>query len=123
MLYNPRYPSVADLKKKAKSRIPKFAFDYLEGGCNEELNLFRNENDFDEILLKPRYLKEVGQIDTSVELFGKRYSAPFGISPIGLQGLINFATVLRRQATISRKHALKRNKKKQTVWYRFSLHR
>ncbi|SKB48519.1 L-lactate dehydrogenase (cytochrome) [Sphingobacterium nematocida] len=101
MLYNPRYPSVADLKKKAKSRIPKFAFDYLEGGCNEELNLFRNENDFDEILLKPRYLKEVGQIDTSVELFGKRYSAPFGISPIGLQGLMwpNAPEILARSAT------------------------
>ena len=30
--YNSKYPSIADLRKKAKSRIPKFAFDYLEGG-------------------------------------------------------------------------------------------
>ncbi|RYD69161.1 MAG: alpha-hydroxy-acid oxidizing protein, partial [Sphingobacteriales bacterium] len=44
--YNPQYPSIADLRVKAKSRIPKFAFDYLEGGCNEGLNLIRNENDF-----------------------------------------------------------------------------
>ncbi len=86
--YNPEYPSVADLKKRAKWRIPKFAFDYLEGGCNEELNLARNENDFDDILLKPQYLHVSGDIDMSVELFGKTYSAPFGISPIGLQGLM-----------------------------------
>lgn len=86
--YNSKYPSVTDLRKKAKSRIPKFAFDYLDGGTNEELNLFRNENDFDEIYLKPQYLHVAGDVDMSVELFGRRYSAPFGISPIGLQGLM-----------------------------------
>ncbi|TJZ61897.1 alpha-hydroxy-acid oxidizing protein [Sphingobacterium olei] len=86
--YKSQYPSIADLKKKAKKRIPKFAFDYLEGGCNEELNLARNESDFDDILLKPQYLHVADDIDMSVELFGRRYSAPFGISPIGLQGLM-----------------------------------
>jgi L-lactate dehydrogenase (cytochrome) len=86
--YNPQYPSVVDLRRKAKSRIPKFAFDYLEGGCNEGLNLARNENDFDDIYLKPNYLRVGGDIDMSVELFGRKYSAPFGISPIGLQGLM-----------------------------------
>ena len=86
--YNSRYPSVADLRRKAKSRIPKFAFDYLEGGCNEGLNLSRNESDFNNIYLKPNYLRVGGDIDLSVELFGHRYSAPFGISPIGLQGLM-----------------------------------
>jgi L-lactate dehydrogenase (cytochrome) len=86
--YNSRYPSVADLRRKAKTRIPKFAFDYLEGGCNEGLNLSRNENDFNNILLKPNYLRVGGDIDMSIELFGRKYSAPFGISPIGLQGLM-----------------------------------
>lgn len=86
--YNPQYPSISDLRRKAKARIPKFAFDYLEGGCNEGLNLARNENDFDNIYLKPNYLKVGGEIDMSVELFGRKYSAPFGISPIGLQGLM-----------------------------------
>ncbi|QPH40255.1 alpha-hydroxy acid oxidase [Pedobacter endophyticus] len=86
--YHSQYPSVADLRKKAKTRIPKFAFDYLEGGCNEGLNLARNENDFDDIYLKPNYLRVGGDIDMSVELFGRKYSAPFGISPIGLQGLM-----------------------------------
>ncbi|NMN36654.1 alpha-hydroxy acid oxidase [Pedobacter sp. SG918] len=86
--YHPQYPSVADLRRKAKNRIPKFAFDYLEGGCNEGLNLARNETDFDDIYLKPNYLRVGGDIDMSVELFGRKYSAPFGVSPIGLQGLM-----------------------------------
>ncbi|WP_316784805.1 alpha-hydroxy acid oxidase [Pedobacter frigiditerrae] len=86
--YHSQYPSVADLRRKAKSRIPKFAFDYLEGGCNEGLNLSRNESDFGNILLKPNYLRVGGEIDMSVELFGRKYSAPFGVSPIGLQGLM-----------------------------------
>ncbi|MEC3878368.1 alpha-hydroxy acid oxidase [Parapedobacter sp. 10938] len=86
--YNPKYPSVQDLKRKAKGRIPKFAFDYLEGGCNDEVNLWRNEADFRDIQLIPRYLKKHHGLDMRAELFGHVYDAPFGISPIGLQGLM-----------------------------------
>lgn len=86
--YNPQYPSVQDLKRKAKQRIPKFAFDYLEGGCNDELNLWRNEADFHDIQLIPRYLKKHHGVNMQTELFGHVYDAPFGISPIGLQGLM-----------------------------------
>lgn len=86
--YNTKYPSVNDLRVAARRCIPKFAFDYLEGGCNDETNLARNESDFDNIFLEPRYLQEVGDIDMSTELFGVKYSAPFGVAPIGLQGLI-----------------------------------
>src|SRR5690606_26469913 len=86
--YDPRFPSITDLKRKAKRRIPKFAFDYLEGGCNEELNLWRNEADFQDVQLMPRYLKKHNGVDMRTELFGHVYDAPFGISPIGLQGLM-----------------------------------
>ncbi len=86
--YNPDYPSVQDLKAKAKKRIPKFAFDYLEGGCNEDINLARNKSDLQEVQLKPDYLKKYAGHDMTVNLFGHKYDAPFGISPIGLQGLI-----------------------------------
>ena len=86
--YNTKYPSVADLRKKAKTRIPKFAFDYLEGGCNDELNLRRNERDFHDIMMRPQYLNKHNGVDMSVDLFGHRYAAPIGVSPIGLQGLM-----------------------------------
>ncbi|MGE9313646.1 alpha-hydroxy-acid oxidizing protein [Niabella sp. CJ426] len=86
--YNTKYPSVADLKIKAKKRIPKFAFDYLEGGCNDELNVWRNEEDFKNVFLMPQYLKKHNGVDMRTELFGHTYDAPFGIAPVGLQGLM-----------------------------------
>ena len=86
--YNPRYPSVEDLRKKAKSRVPRFAFEYLDGGCNEEINLNKNTTELRAVELMPEYLKKYGGVDMKTELFGHVYDAPFGISPIGLQGLI-----------------------------------
>jgi L-lactate dehydrogenase (cytochrome) len=54
----PDYPSVVSLKCKAKRRIPSFAFEYLDGGCNEELNLRKNTDDIRTIELEPRYIAE-----------------------------------------------------------------
>ena len=86
--YNTQYPSIQDLKRRARQRIPKFAFEYLEGGCNEDINLARNKSDLQDVVFMPQYLKKFGGLDMSATLFGHRYDAPFGIAPIGLQGLI-----------------------------------
>lgn len=85
---NPRYPDIDFLRAKAKKRIPRFAFEYLDGGCNSEVNLRRNTAEIRDVQLKPYYLRDYDKISTETELFGKTYSAPFGISPIGLQGLM-----------------------------------
>ena len=61
--YNPRYPSIRDLQIKAKKRIPQFAFEYLEGGCNDDINLKRNMTDLQEVMLMPQYLKKYTGID------------------------------------------------------------
>src|ERR1051326_896542 len=86
--YNSQYPTIQDLKRKAKGRIQKFVFDYLEGGCNEDVNLERNKSDLQKVVLMPQYLRKFRGVDMSTTLFGQTYSAPFGVSPIGLQGLI-----------------------------------
>lgn len=86
--YNTRYPSLDDVKKKAKKRIPGFAFEYLEGGCNEDVNLYKNTDELRQIELVPHYLKQYQQPTLKTELFGNSYDAPFGIAPIGLQGLM-----------------------------------
>ncbi|WP_420386724.1 alpha-hydroxy acid oxidase [Roseivirga sp.] len=83
-----RFPDIPYLRERAKRRIPGFAFDYLDGGCNAEVNLHRNTKEIRDIQLQPYYLREYENISLETELFGKKYSAPFGISPIGLQGLI-----------------------------------
>jgi L-lactate dehydrogenase (cytochrome) len=86
--YDPRYPGTDYLREKARRNIPRFAFEYLDGGCNEEVNLKNNTADIRKIELRPVYLKEYTGVDLSVSILGQTYSAPFGIAPIGLQGLV-----------------------------------
>ncbi|MDG3581202.1 alpha-hydroxy acid oxidase [Galbibacter pacificus] len=83
-----KYPSVEDLRKKAQKRIPRFAFEYLDGGCNEDVNIHRNTAELREVQLEPRYLKNYKDSSIKTTLFGKEYDAPFGIAPVGLQGLM-----------------------------------
>ncbi|SFZ93570.1 L-lactate dehydrogenase (cytochrome) [Flaviramulus basaltis] len=86
--FDTKYPSIDDLRNKAQQSIPKFAFEYLDGGCNEDVNLHRNTSDIRDIQLKPQYLRKFNGASLKTKLFGIEYDAPFGISPIGLQGLI-----------------------------------
>lgn len=83
-----KYPSIEDLRERARQRIPRFAFEYLDGGCNEDVNLHKNTAELREVELKPYYLSQHTTSDMRTELFGKTYDAPFGIAPIGLQGLM-----------------------------------
>ncbi len=98
--YNPNYPTIADLRAKAKKKIPKFAFEYLDGGCNDDVNLGKNMTDIQEVELRPEYLSIHTKSSMKTNLFGADYDAPFGIAPVGLQGLIcpNSAEILAKAA-------------------------
>lgn len=76
------------LRKKARKNIPKFAYEYLIEGCMDDIGLRRNHHTINALTLEPHYLQPFKGTDLSVELFGHRYDAPFGIAPIGLQGLM-----------------------------------
>ena len=86
--FNPKYPDINYLRLKAKKRVPRFAFEYLDGGCNAEVNLRRNTAEIREVRLKPYYLRDTQGSSLKTELFGQTYDVPFGVSPIGLQGLV-----------------------------------
>lgn len=88
MNFDTRYPSMDDLRNRAQKRMPRFAFEYLEGGCNEDVNIKRNTDELREVTLKPRYIKDFTKASLKTELFGHEYDAPFGIAPVGLQGLM-----------------------------------
>jgi L-lactate dehydrogenase (cytochrome) len=98
--FNSNYPSIDDLRNKAIQRIPKFAFEYLDGGCNEDVNLIKNTAELRQTELIPYYLKNHTGSSLQTELFGHLYDAPFGIAPVGLQGLIwpNAAEILAKAA-------------------------
>ncbi|KJD34764.1 lactate dehydrogenase [Tamlana nanhaiensis] len=86
--FDTRYPSIDDLRAKAQTKIPRFAFEYLDGGCNEDVNLIRNTSELREVQLKPNYLRAHTGSSLKTKLFGVEYDAPFGIAPVGLQGLM-----------------------------------
>ncbi len=83
-----RFPSMDDLRERAKNRVPQFAFEYLDGGCNEDVSIIRNTAEIRDVQLQPRYLRNFGESSTRTKVLGMEFDAPFGISPVGLQGLM-----------------------------------
>jgi len=79
-----RAASVDDLRRLARRRIPRFAFDLVDGGAESERNLRRNVEAFEEVTLTPRYMADVSEIDTRADLFGRTFAMPFGMAPIGM---------------------------------------
>jgi L-lactate dehydrogenase (cytochrome) len=87
-IFYSEYPSIEHLRERARGRVPRFAFEYLEGGCFSNLNLQRNTEEIRRVQLRPWYVRDYPGSDLSTEIFGIRYEAPFGVAPIGLQGLL-----------------------------------
>jgi (S)-mandelate dehydrogenase len=79
--------NIEDLRRMAKRRLPRIAFDFVEGGVEDEEGLIHNEAAFRRYRLVPRYLVDVSRRDQSVTLFGRKYASPFGIAPTGISGL------------------------------------
>jgi (S)-mandelate dehydrogenase len=79
--------NIEDLHRLAKRRLPQIAFDFIEGGLEDERGLERNTAAFHKHLLLPRYLVDVSQRDQTASLFGRKFASPFGIAPTGGAGL------------------------------------
>ena len=95
-----QYPSIADLKIKARKKIPRFAFEYLNGGGNDDVNIKRNNDEIRNVQLRPEYIKKFNGSSLKTSVFGIEYDFPFGIAPIGLQGLMwpNSPEILAKSA-------------------------
>src|SRR5262249_22987717 len=82
------FPTIESLRRRARWRVPRFAFDFVDGAANDEVCRRRNRSALDSVEVLPHYCVETKGIDTSVELFGRKYAAPFGVSPMGSGGLM-----------------------------------
>lgn len=78
---------VADYRDEAFRRLPRFAFDYLEGAAEDGDALRRNLDSYRRIMLRPRVLRDVTACSLSTMMFGCPSSAPMAIGPTGLNGL------------------------------------
>jgi (S)-mandelate dehydrogenase len=81
------YPTIEDLRSRARGRVPRFGFDFVDGGANEEHCVARNVSAFQSIELLPHYCVD-GKVTTDTELFGRKYAAPIGVAPMGSAGLM-----------------------------------
>ncbi|MCA0132167.1 alpha-hydroxy acid oxidase [Winogradskyella alexanderae] len=86
--YSNQFPAIKDLSIKAKKRIPHVAWEYLESGTGDEALLEHNRTAFHRIQFTPRFCKGHLEADISTKLFGRAYSCPIGMAPVGLTGLI-----------------------------------
>src|SRR3954451_2161705 len=75
-----RFPTVESLRRRARWRVPRFAYDFVDGAANDETCCRRNAEAFASVEILPRYCVDTKGVSTEVELFGRPYAAPFGIS-------------------------------------------
>ncbi|MEW5421095.1 alpha-hydroxy acid oxidase [Amorphus sp. 3PC139-8] len=82
------WSSVDDLRLRARRRLPRFAFDFIDGGAGNEASLGRNVEAYRQATLVPRILRNVdGDLATETTLFGRTWRVPFGVAPIGMAGI------------------------------------
>ncbi len=79
--------STLDFQRAAKARLPRFLFDYADGGAYAEQTLRRNTADLGDIALRQRVLQDVATIDLSTTLFGRTMPLPVALAPIGIGGM------------------------------------
>jgi L-lactate dehydrogenase (cytochrome) len=79
-----RAPTVADVRELARRRLPRMAFDFVDGGAGKEVTLRANESDFADVLLRPRSLVDVAQQSLTTTLAGQQLPMPLLLAPCGL---------------------------------------
>ncbi|MGH6999160.1 MAG: L-lactate dehydrogenase [Phenylobacterium sp.] len=79
--------SVADYRELARRRLPKMFFEYIDGGSYAEVTLERNVADIEALALRQRVMRDMTQLDLSVEVLGQKMAMPIGLSPVGMAGM------------------------------------
>jgi len=83
------FPSIEDLRQRARRNVPKMFFDYAESGSYNQETLRANRADFEKIKLRQRVLVNVDRRDTSTAILGEQAPMPLALGPIGLGGMMH----------------------------------
>lgn len=83
-----RVLTIEELRRIARRRVPNFAWEYVEGGAEDEASLRWNQEAFASIRLVPRTLIDTSARHQRITLFGRESSSPLVIAPTGLNGLL-----------------------------------
>ena len=79
--------SAADFREAARRRLPRFLFDYADGGAYVEETLRRNVSDLSQVALRQRVLRDVAEVDMTTSLFGRKLNLPVILGPVGISGM------------------------------------
>lgn len=79
--------SVSDYREAARKKLPRFLFDYIDGGAFDEHTLKANTADLAKITLRQRILRTAGPLHLETELLGQKMAMPIILSPVGLTGM------------------------------------
>ena len=79
--------SPSDYREAAKRKLPRFLFDYIDGGSYSESTLRANLADLEKITLRQRVLRRIEHIDLKTELFGQALAMPIALAPVGISGM------------------------------------
>jgi isopentenyl diphosphate isomerase/L-lactate dehydrogenase-like FMN-dependent dehydrogenase len=82
--------NIADLREMSRSRLPRFVFEWLDRGAEDEVALRNNRQAFENIKIQARVLQNVSTRTLETKLFGKTFKMPYGVSPTGTAGLLAF---------------------------------
>ena len=96
-----RYPALADLRARARTRIPRFVWEYLDSGTGVEATKTRNRLMLDRVMLSPSILHGEFTPEIGTTLFGHDHALPVGIAPVGMSGMVwpDAERLLARAAT------------------------
>lgn len=82
-----KVPTIDDVRLLAKKRLPKMAFDFIDGGADAEVTLRANVRDLAEVSLRPRALVDVSSPSLATKLVGETMPIPLLFGPCGLMRL------------------------------------
>jgi len=92
--------SAEDYRRLAEGRLPRFLFDYVDGGAYDERTLASNVSDFQALEMKQQVMRDVSNLDVSTDFLGQKWAMPVALAPIGMAGMM-----ARRAETQAKKAA------------------
>ena len=86
-LYDVVPVTVEDYRRRAQLKLPRFLYDYIEGGANAEETLARNTSDYSRYRLKQRVMRDVSRVSTQTTLLQQDLTMPMVLAPVGMAGI------------------------------------
>ncbi|GLS44281.1 alpha-hydroxy acid oxidase [Methylobacterium brachythecii] len=79
-----------DFERHARRRLPHMIFQYVAAGVETGTAMRRSRDAYSDYAFLPRAMVDTSARSCATELFGKTYSAPFGIGPLGGSAFIAY---------------------------------